>query len=771
MFQKSYLFTSILILFSILTINGQNKNWKEVKESELISKSKFNRENFPKEYKLFEVDYENLKSKLFEAPNDLSGVNSNTILSFPDAEGNLTLFKIYETQLMEEELAVKFPEIKNFTAINLKDPTNVIKVSITPAFGMHIMGFDGNFTTYYIDTFTQDFSTFIYYKRKNIENTNPSFQCLAGEIQKEYTNSNSSSENFQIQSTDQKFRRYRMAMACTTEYAQFHLRNAPTNISQNTEQQKKQIVLSAMNVTINRLNSIYERDLAVRLVLVGNNDAIIFITSDNFTNGDPDLLIDESQSVITRIIGTNNFDIGHTVSTGAGGLASPAPCYSIYKALGVTGTNSPVGDPFDIDFVAHEVAHQFGANHTFNNSCQNNRYNQTAVEPGSGSTILSYAGICFPNVQNNSDAYFHQISIQEITDFLQSSWNNCATIISTANATPVITGTSGNKTIPNGTPFILTVNATDSNNPNSLTYTWEQMDNTISTQAPLASSTVGPNFRSIAPSQSPSRSFPSTETVLAGTTNANGIVSSTWERLPVSNSSNQSGTFRTMKFATTVRDNNPLTGGQTKSENVTITFSNAGPFVITYPNNITTTSEPNWSSGDQKNITWNVAGTNANGINTTHVNILLSEDNGLTYPHILKANTPNDGNEVVIIPNLESTENLLRVKIEAVGNIFYTVSKPIGINLTASNSDFDFENFKLYPNPTSDAITISFNSTTGKLVSMDVYDIRGRKLESFTIENFGTIEKELNLSNYESGVYLVKITDGENHSTKKIIKK
>lgn len=764
--KRNHLFTFILVLFSILSNLAQSNQWKNIDEKQLLTIEKMPRGNTPDDYKIFQVNLPSLTEKLLESPVDTSGQNSNTIVNFPDASGNITSFQVYNSPMMEPELAAISPGIHNFTGINLKDQTNVIKISITPAFGMHIMGFDGSGSTYYIDTYTTDFNSFIFYNRKNIQNLNSTFECQVSEnntaLERQITTEN------QILSTDSRFRQYRFAMACTTEYAGFHIAQAPNSVPQTTEAQKKQIVLSAMNVTINRLNAIYERDLSIRFVLVGNNTSIIFINSDNFNNYDSEDLIEQSQFVITNTIGSANFDVGHTVSTGGGGLATTGPCDSGYKAMGITGSPSPVGDPFNIDYVAHEVGHQFGANHTFNGTTgacgQNNRYLATAVEPGSGTTIMAYAGICGNNinVQQNSDAYFHQISIQEISQFLQSGWNNCATIISTANPSPTITSTSGNKTIPYGTPFILTTNATD-NTPNSLTYTWEQMNNNSSTQPPLANSTVGPNFRSVAPTSNPSRSFPSTATVLAGTTNSNGIVSSTWERLPT--------VGRSMKFATTVRDNSPINGGQTKSSEITVTFANVGPFVITSPNNITTTTEPNWSSGDQKTITWNIGGTTGNGINTSQVNILMSEDNGQTYPYVLAANTPNDGSQSITVPALTSASQPARIKIEAVGNIFYTVSKPIGINVTASNDNFEFDNFLLYPNPTSDIVTISFNSTTGNEIIMEVFDIRGRKLKSFNFENTGSISNEIDLSNYDSGIYLIKIKDGSNQSTKKIIKK
>lgn len=761
MIKKPILFTFIFVLFSIFTNSAQTSQWKEISEKQVLIKEKMNRGNTPHTYQLFEVNLTELTNKLINAPDDITSDSSTTSVNFPDGNGNISNFEIFKSQMLEPELTAQHPNIHNFTGINRKDPSNVIKISITPAFGMHIMGYDGKGTTYYIDTYTTDFQTYIFYKRSNIENSNSSFNCLVED--NENTHQNEIASENQILSTDSKFRQYRFAMACTTEYAAFHVNQAPNSVPQTTEAQKKDIVIAAMNVTINRLNSIYERDLSIRFVLVANNRNIVFINSDNFSNNNAFQLIDQSQTVITQIIGTNNFDIGHTVSTGGGGLASPSPCDGSSKASGITGSFQPVGDPYDIDYVAHEVGHQFWANHSYNNSCSGNRNSETAVEPGSGSTIMAYAGICSPNIQSNSDAYFHQRSIQEISEFLQSGWNNCATLLSTANPSPTITSTSGNRTIPYGTPFILTTNATDTNNPNSLTYTWEQMNNNISTQPPLASSTTGPNFRSLSPTSNPSRSFPSTATVLEGTDNNNGIVSTTWERLPT--------VARTMRFATTVRDNNGNNGGQTKSAEVNITFANVGPFVITYPNNITTTTEPNWSAGQQKTITWNVAGTTANGINTSQVNILMSQDNGQTYPYVLAANTPNDGSQTITVPTLTDATLPARIKIEAVGNIFYTVSKPIGINITASNDDFEFENFSLYPNPTSDRVTLSFTSTTGNEINIEVFDIRGRKLKSFNIENSGMISSEIDLSHYDAGIYLVKIKDGSNQSTKKIIKK
>ncbi|WP_177761267.1 reprolysin-like metallopeptidase [Flavobacterium sp. I3-2] len=767
--KKSHYLYLVFVIFSIFTSSAQNVQWIKTNEKELRDIEKLPRKNSPNEFTLFKVNLNSLIDQLILAPVDYSSSVSNVFINFPDANGNISAFEIYNSPMLEPELANKYPNIQNFTGINKKDPTNIIKISITPAFGMHIMGYDGEGTTYYVDTFTTDFNSFIYYKKKNIVNKNTNFTC---NIKANDSNHSFENENFenQILSVDNKFRTFRLALACTTQYAAYHVNNAPSNIPQTTEAEKKAIVLSAMNVTVNRINAIYERDLSTRLILVSNNDTIIFINSDDFTDSENADLAGENQVIITNVIGSSNFDLGHVVSIGDGGEAAlGSVCNNSFKATAMTGSSNPIGDPFDIDYVAHEIGHQFGANHTFNGttgSCGGgNRNLPTAVEPGSGTTIMSYAGICGDeiNVQQNSDAYFNQISIREIVDFLQSSQNNCATIISSSNPTPVITSTSGNRTIPHSTPFILTTTATDSNNPNSLTYTWEQTNNQSSTQPPVATSSTGPNFRSIAPTSNSSRSFPSTATVLAGTSNSDGVVSTTWEKLP--------SVARNMSFATTVRDNNATNGGQTTSADIQITFANVGPFVITYPNNITTTTEPNWSVGEQKTITWNVAGTTANGINTSNVNILMSEDNGQTYPFVVGSNVPNNGSYTITVPALTDASSFAHVKIEAVGNIFYTVSKPIEINITAGKKDFEFENLKIYPNPTTDNVSISFNSNTGNEITIEVYDIRGRKLNIYNIENSGLISTEVNLDQYESGIYLFTIKDGANQATKKVIKK
>src|SRR5690606_38438515 len=261
-----------------------------------------------------------------------------------------------------------------------------------------------------------------------------------------------------------------------------------------------------------------ENDLAIRLEIIDDNDLIIFLDpeTDGLTNNNSETIINkEIQPLIDAAIGASNYDIVHVftkTSSGGDGIAQLRSVCTSNKARGVTGFFSPTGDSFDIDFVAHEMGHQFGATHTFNNSCNANRTNATAVEPGSGSTVMSYAGICPDNVQGNSDGYFHAVSISQIWDNIIYGNSSCATETAITNQAPVIAALS-NYTIPARTAFVLEASVSDLDG-DVLTYSWEQQDNEVAVQPPAADSKAGPLFRSRPPNQSSKRFFPNAEALL-----------------------------------------------------------------------------------------------------------------------------------------------------------------------------------------------------------------------------------------------------------------
>lgn len=719
------------------------------------------RTNYPTKYQIFDANFKSVNDYLLNAPLESAAFNTTFTINLPDADGNIVPYAVFKSPVMEQELASEFQGLYSYVGYNTKDATNNIRIAVSYVHGIHVMGYNGKGETYYIDTFTQNLNSYILYKRSDISESRDAFEC----------NTQSETAELEMQgllpqqtfSQDAKFRQYRLAMACTIEYASFHVQNAPAGTPSATEAQKKAIVLSAMQVTVARLNTVYERDLSVRFVLVANNSSIIFVNSDNFNNSSAGVLIGQSQSVINSTIGSANYDIGHTVSTGGGGLAGLGViCSNSNKARGITGSYAPVGDPFDIDYVAHEVGHQMGAEHTFNGttgSCQGNIGNVSA-EPGSGSTIMAYAGICpGQNVQQNSDAYFHYYSIQQMFNRISTS-GSCATIISTSNATP--TANAGlDYTIPRSTPFKLTATGTDANNANSLTYTWEQLDTQGISYPMTGSLAYGPNFRSVAPTASPTRYFPAYNVVLAGTTNATAVPNSQWEKLP--------SVARLMQFGVTVRDNDPVNGGQTKRDVTNINVANVGPFILTYPDNVTSTPAIQWLIGSTQTITWNVAGTNGNGINTSNVNVLYSADNGVTFTS-LASNVPNNGSAVITTPNLPNNTEI-RIKIEPVGNVYYAISKKVKLVTTLSNVDFRFEDFKLYPNPTNDQVTFSFVSENSNQINYQLYDLNGRLILDRTVENVMHIQETVSLDRLSSGTYLLRISDGTNSMSSKIIKK
>lgn len=634
---------------AIYTGHAQLNFWEKSARENIMPSQTIKRLTIPTNYEVFSLDLENFKTTLLSAPKREVSSESNLIMSFPNAEGELENYRVYEASVMHPNLQAQFSDIRSYVGLGVDNKTAMIRFSTT-LFGVHAMLFEGNREVHYIDTYTNDLREYIVYSRKNIQPTE-AFNCLVedelvGEIDGIHF---SPRNNNSIFSDTGIFRTYRLAMACTIEYAQFHWQAAGMTAA-TPEVTRKTAVLAAMNVSMTRINGIYERDMSLTMQLVPNNLDIIFITSDNFNNNNAGTLINQSQTVIDGIIGTANYDIGHTVSTGGGGLAQlNAPCTG-NKARGITGSFAPVGDPFDVDYVAHEMGHQFGATHTQNNNCQ--RTAATAVEPGSASTIMGYAGICAPNVQNNSDAYFHAFSLAQMDNFV-SGVGNCSNNISNNNDAPIIQPIP-NYTIPRSTAFVLEGNATDANG-DGLTYCWEQTDTGFAIQPPTATdATNGPRFRSRNPSTNPNRYMPIMATILTGAT------SNAWEVVP--------SIAKTMNFSLVVRDNRTPNGGQTARTNMSVTtVANAGPFLVTAPN-----TNVSWQAGTNQNVTWDVAGTTSNGVNTPYVDIYLSTNGGSSFPILLASSVPNDGSEIITVPNSVGTTN--RIMVKGHNNIFLDVS-------------------------------------------------------------------------------------------------
>lgn len=648
--KKLLLFT---FTFAFTLASFAQNLWKEVPANRVAHLEKFDRDSNPMSFKVFNLNFESLQEQLQGAPDRNSGSLSNVVIAFPNKKGELENFRIYEASVMADELQAAHTNIKSYVGVSLKNASTSIRFSTT-IFGLHTMMFTADEGVSYIDTYTKDLNYYIAYKKEALFSTR-TFECsLENEVEEQ---ANRALDYYGVSSpeiNDGLLRTYRLAMACTIEYAAYHVTAAGLN--SGTLAQKKAAVLAAMVVTMTRVNGLFERDMSLTMELVANNESIIFIDSDNFSNDNANALINESQTVIDANIGLTNYDIGHTVSTGGGGLAQLySPC-SNNKARGITGSPAPVGDAYDVDYVAHEMGHQFGATHTFNglggNCTTGTRTNATAVEPGSGNTIMGYAGICpGVNVQSNSDDHFHAVSIAQMTTFV-STGGNCAVNTANGNSAPVVNA-GADYTIPFSTPFVLNGSATDADG-DSLTYCWEQTDNEISTQPPVSTNTGGPNYKPFSPTSATERYFPQLSSVL------NNNLTPTWEVTP--------SVARTMDFALTVRDNQAVAGGQTNRDDMTVTVSGFhGPFDVTSQN----TAGIMWSQGETRTITWDVNNTNTLAGSST-VDILLSIDGGQTFNTVLASGVANDGSQDIIVPNTPAP--YCRVMVKPTGNIYYDVN-------------------------------------------------------------------------------------------------
>jgi subtilisin-like proprotein convertase family protein len=654
--MKKTLLTSIFLL--LLSIGGYSQSglWQDARESAIPATGKATRESFPKSYKLYQLDFNALKTTLSAAPLRGSGQVSAVVIILPDGDGVMQHYRIYKAPVLHPGLEAKYPGIQSYVGQAIEKPSTIVRFSTT-LFGLHAMTLTAGRGTHYIDPYTKDGQYYIVYKKSELQ-TAKTFQCLTADSG--HADARVPGSTPPPPPDNGNFRTYRLAIATTIEYSAFHI--AAAGLEGGTYDEKMEAVLSAIAITMTRVNSMYERDLSVTMQLIENNDEIVFIDSDELNNDDAGALLNEGNTVMYDVIGAENFDMGHSFGTGGGGLAAGAPC-SDFKGGAMTGIGSPVGDPFDIDYVAHEMGHQFGAGHTFNAECGGNRSNDLAFEPGGGTTILAYAGVCDPVIQWHSDAQFHAISIEQMRNRINGE-SNCVTLVSTGN-TPPVANAGKDYSIPKGTAFILEGAGTDANN-DALTYDWEQMNNEISTQPPVADAVGGPNFRSLPISESPDRFMPTIEDVIAGN------LAPTWEVIPT--------VARAMDFALTVRDNN-INGGESAIDFMHIDVSGeAGPFVVTSPDAAT-----DWQAATNKNVTWDVAGTTANGVNTPYVDIYLSTDGGFTYPILLAGMVPNDGSESIIVPNVPGTTN--RIMVRGHNNIFYDISNA-NFTITAAGSTF-----------------------------------------------------------------------------------
>jgi hypothetical protein len=626
---------------------GQSSLWQEADEVTLSSTGE--RWIVPDRYRVVTLNRSQMKAIVERAPleNSAAARTDVTIVSLPLPDGSFGRFRVVESPIMEAGLAARFPELKTYLGQGVDDPTAVTRFDWTPA-GFHAM-IRSSAGAIFIDPYQRgDTQHYIVYDQRNYRD--PEAEPWTCGFEQE----NPASARFDLDhlklpqmASGAVLRTYRLAMAATGEYTQFHGGTVDAG-------------MAAIVTSVNRVNLVYEQEVAVRMVLIANNDLLVYTdgATDPYTNGSGSTMLGQNQTNIDSVIGSANYDIGHVFSTGGGGVATLyGPCGS-NKARGVTGRSQPVGDPFDIDYVAHEIGHQFGALHTFNGttgSCSGNRSASAAYEPGSGSTIMAYAGICgAENLQPNSDPYFHTRSFDEIIAFTtMDNGNTCPAATNTGNHAPTVNA-GQTYTIPMQTPFALTGSASDPDG-DALTYDWEQFD-LGAAAPPNTDDGMRPIFRVFNPRPIGTRIFPRLSDIL---NNAMTL----GEALPT--------TTRSLTFRLIARDNRAGGGGVDYATVVLKVSNQAGPFTITSGN-----APYTWTASSTQNVTWSVANTNAAPVNCGTVDLLLSLDGGATFPVTLTAATPNDGTQAITLPATPTTQ--ARLKAQCSTNIFFDISDANG---------------------------------------------------------------------------------------------
>ena len=278
MIKKNTLLLLLIFTFSISNLFSQDLwNKVESKSFSFQDKDALYIKNFPNKYSLMNLNLEGFKNTL----NNLKSKNnlSQQIISLPNSNGELKRFSIKETPYLAAELAAKFPSIKSFSAQGIDDPTATAKVSLGSD-GVHAIIFSGKESTIYIDPYSVNRKKYIVYKRSELNANDDEFSCGVKETINKKINTNLSQQK---NADDGMLRTYRLAIVCSGEYAQFHL-NRQGVASSATDAVKKAAVLSAMNTSMTRINGVYEKDLGVKMVIVSDNDKVIFLdpSTDNY---------------------------------------------------------------------------------------------------------------------------------------------------------------------------------------------------------------------------------------------------------------------------------------------------------------------------------------------------------------------------------------------------------------------------------------------------------------------------------------------------------
>ncbi|KYH06462.1 hypothetical protein A1704_09265 [Chryseobacterium cucumeris] len=696
----------------------------------------------------YKLDIDQIRTQLLRAPK--IGEGSPITINIPTLEGKIEKFTVSSFPVMDETLANKY-QLGSYVGIGVDDPTKYIRFSVAPHdFQSMIIGADGQYE--FIEPATSDKSYYSVHGKTN--KSGHAFACSTKEDKEAVANLEKlKNSGAAAKSNNKTFHTLRLAMSVTGEYTAYFGGVAGA--------------LTQINATLSRVNGVFEKEFNLHVNAIDAPNLI-------FTNAATDPYSDSSQmckwnyELMNTLHGgaygvtDANFDIGHLFgASGGGGNAGCIGCIgnndtsttinpdcdnlpspNNYKGSGFTSpANSiPQGDNFDIDYVAHEMGHQLGDNHTF--SRDEGTGSNTYVEPGTGSSIMGYAGLWGSmSVQSHSDAYFHSVSIDQVQANLAAVTVDVETPIT--NNPPVVTAMNTTYTIPKSTAFVLTASATDPDG-DALTYCWEQVNSSSLsggvTKTNIGNTSSGANFRSWAPTTSPTRYFPKLATVLGG------AVKNTTDFEAAST------VARTTNFRVTVRDNKPGGQAQTAYATQTVVVGSAAAFTVN-----TTSLTPNVNSA----IAWTVSGTTAAPYNVANVKIDYTEDAGASW-NVLAASVPNSGSANVFIP-ASLAGKTIHLRVSAIGNVFYAVKQATVSSLLAVSEGENVKSVKIYPNPVEDVLNVMNVSSSA---SYEIFNAPGQLIAKGTIG-----EGKINVRTLVKGIYFITITNKEEKSTTKFVKK